>query len=83
MVKLPPYSHTLANLYWMLRYHRGRSEARRRYYYRKIFDEKKRLREAGVDSEEIRLLCRHLANPGKKGAELKFLTYAAQYRLDL
>lgn len=83
MVKLPPYSPHLANLYWMLRYHRGRSSAARRRYYRRIREEKNRLFSAGFDREEIRLLCRYLSDPANKHAESAFLAYAAQYRLDL
>lgn len=83
MVKLPPYSSTLANLYWMLRYHRGRSQAARRRYYRYIEAEKNRLFLAGFDREEIRLLCRHLSEPRNIHAESAFLAYAAQYRLEL
>lgn len=82
MVKTPAYSGKLCNLYWMLRYKRRSSAARRRYY-RYISDEKKRLFLEGVDQEEIRLLCRHLCNPHDKHAERAFLHYAAQYRLDL
>lgn len=73
MVKLPPYSSTLANLYWMLRYHRGRSQAARRRYYRYIQAEKNRLFLAGFDREEIRLLCRHLSEPRNIHAESAFL----------
>ena len=83
MVRLPPYAHPLANLYWMLRYHRGRSSAARRRYYRYIETEKYRLFLVGFDREEIRLLCRYLANPDDKHAERSLLRYAAQLRLDL
>lgn len=83
MVKLPPYSSTLANLYWMLRYHRGRSSAARRRYYRYIEAEKNRLFSAGFDREEIRLLCRYLSDPRNIHAKYAFLSYAAQYRLEL
>lgn len=83
MVKLPPYSAKLANLYWMLRYKRDRDQAARRRYYRYIEAEKNRLFSAGFDREEIRLLCRYLSNPHSKHAERAFLGYAAQYRLDL
>jgi len=40
-----------------------RNSARKRKYYRLIADEKKRLLLSGVDPEELRLFCRHLANP--------------------
>ena len=51
MLKLPPYGSPLANLYWMLRYKRRSSAARRRYY-RYISDEKKRLFLQGAYSGE-------------------------------
>ncbi len=50
----------LMNLYWFIRYHRKKNIKRR--YYRYIAKEKKRLHEAGVDNEEIRLLCRYLSD---------------------
>ena len=40
----------LHNLYWFIRYHRKKNIKRR--YYRYVAAEKKRLLEAGVDSEE-------------------------------
>lgn len=67
----------------MLRYYRGRSQAARRRYYRRILDEKNRLFSAGIDKREVLLLCRHLANPGDIHAKSAFLAYAAQYRLEL
>lgn len=55
---------TLKNLYWNLRFSRSWQKSRRRYWYRRIASEKKRLLEAGVvELEQLRLLCRHLANP--------------------
>lgn len=69
MVKHPEYSAELRNLYWMLRYYRGRSSAARRRYYRYIEAEKNRLFLAGFDREEIRLLCRYLSDPHNKHAE--------------
>lgn len=83
MLILPPYSSTLANLYWMLRYKRARSTAARRRYYRYISDEKKRLILAGVDEEEVRLICRYLSNPHNKHAETRCFAYNAQLRLEL
>lgn len=50
----------LCNLYWMIRYHRKKN-SKRKYYYQ-IAAEKKRLVELGADREELRLLCRVLAN---------------------
>lgn len=83
MVKIPAYATQLANHYWMLRFKRSRSGAARRRYYRYIRAEKKRLFLEGVDFEEIRLLCRHLANPANIHAQQAFLAYSAQYRLDI
>jgi hypothetical protein len=83
MVKHPEYSGELRNLYWMLRYYRGRSSAARRRYYRYIEAEKNRLFLAGFDKKEILLLCRYLANPRNIHAKSAFLAYAAQYRLEL
>lgn len=49
----------LKNLYWFIRYTRNPSVKRR--YYRYVAVEKKRLLEAGVDPEELRLICRTLS----------------------
>jgi hypothetical protein len=81
MVTLPAYASTLCNLYWQLRARRSFDLAKRRRFYRYISDEKKRLFLEGVEKEEIRLLCRYLANPTNKHAELAFSAYAAQMRL--
>jgi hypothetical protein len=51
--------------------------------YRLIEEEKKRLQEAGVDFEEIRLLCRYLSNLVNRDAETRYLAYSAQMRLAL
>jgi hypothetical protein len=67
----------------MLRYRRQWDSAGRRRYYRKIFFEKKRLILQGVDHEEIRLLCRYLANLKNNAAKDRFLAYQAQMRLSL
>ena len=80
---LPPWSADLRNLYWMLRYKRAWDSAARRRYYRKIAAEKKRLHSAGVDQEEVRLLCRYLANLKNKNAELRWRAYVQQLRLPL
>lgn len=60
---LPPMFSELRNLYWWLRLVRGWDLAAQRRYYRKIEGEKKRLLCAGVQEEEIRLVCRYLSNP--------------------
>ena len=68
----PAWTGVIRNHYWHLRYVRGFHEARRRREYRIIEAEKKRLRSEGVDSEAIRLLCRHLVNLQNKRAEARW-----------
>lgn len=80
---LPEWSHVLRNEYWFLRYCRSWDSAGRRRRYRRIAVEKKRLIESGVDFEELRLLCRHLANPRNRRAEERLLSYSRQLRLPL
>jgi hypothetical protein len=70
--RYPEWSQTIRNHYWHLRYARGFDNARIRKQYRLIEKEKKRLHEAGVDSEVVRLLCRHMVNLGNKRAEQRF-----------
>ena len=66
----------------MLRYKRIWDVAARRRYYRKIEKEKRRLvEEVGVDQEEVRLLCRYLANLKNRNAELRWKAYVAQMQL--
>jgi|GEM_PF-2314733 len=72
-------STNLYNLYWFLRYFK-RNGARKRKYYRLIADEKKRLLLAGVDPEELRLLCRHLANPHNAFAIRNLTNYQKRMR---
>ncbi|WP_439682482.1 hypothetical protein [Cupriavidus oxalaticus] len=44
----------IRHLYWFIRtYHRGRFDALRRRYYRKIAGQKKRLLDAGVSKREV------------------------------
>ena len=69
---MPDFSK-LYNLYWFIRYHRKKNIKRR--YYRYIAAEKKRLLDAGVDNEEIRLLCRHPSNLRNKRAENRLEAY--------
>ena len=78
---MPPWSATLRHLYWMLRYRRSWDTAARRKYYRRIAKEKRQLVEAGVDQEEVRLLCRYLSNLDNRNAETRWKAYAAQMRL--
>jgi len=73
--ELPAWSGRLRNLYWGLRMRRSWQEALRRRYYRKIFSEKKRLEGLGVDGEELRLLCRCLANLENIAAQRRYLAY--------
>ncbi|WP_143123962.1 hypothetical protein [Nitrosomonas ureae] len=63
----------LRNLYWQIRYHRNKSIKRR--YYRYVFKEKQRLIESGVDHEELRLICRVLANRINVHAEKRLEDY--------
>ena len=78
---LPDWSVNLRNLYWFLRYRRVFDTAGRRRYYRKIAVEKKRLHAAGVDFEEVRLLCRWLSNLKNINAEQRWKAHVAQLRL--
>jgi hypothetical protein len=78
---MPVWGQKLRNLYWFLRYHRKWNEAKRRLYYRRIADEKKRLIETGVDAELVRLYCRHLADMKNRHAEARYLFYARQGKL--
>ena len=80
---MPDWSSRLANLYYFLRCYGHRNQARRRKLYRQIAIEKKSLLEAGVDSEEVRLLCRHLANLSNRHASRRLIGYSAQLRLEL
>lgn len=75
----PAWAGTLANHYWHLRNIRPHETARHRYEYRRIYAEKKRLQGEGVDSEVIRLLCRHLINNRNKKAEERWWKAYAEY----
>ena len=70
--KYPEWSVTIRQHYWHLRFARGFDHARIRKQYRLIEKEKKRLHEAGVDRELVRLFCRHMANIRNPGAERRF-----------
>lgn len=63
----------LRNLYWFIRYARNPNVKRR--YYQQAADEKKRLLEAGVDPEELRLLCRALSKRLDLRAEKRLAAY--------
>lgn len=71
----------LFNLYWHIRYYRDASIKRR--YYRYVAVEKKRLIESGVDLEELRLLCRHLANPCNRFAARDLEAYRKKLKENL
>lgn len=74
-------STNLYSLYWFLRFNK-RNSARKRKYYRLIADEKKRLLLSGVDPEELRLFCRHLANPHNEFATRNLTSYQKNMRVD-
>ncbi len=81
--RYPEWAADLRQHYWHLRHARGWDGARVRKQYRRIFAEKQRLLEKKIDPEELRLICRHLANPANKQAETRWKAYAAQLRLPL
>ena len=70
--KYPEWAQSIQHYYWHLRFARGFDSARIRKQYRRIEGEKKRLHEAGVDRELVRLLCRHMVNPRNQRAERRF-----------
>lgn len=70
----------LHNLYWFIRYTRIRSVKRK--YYRRVAKEKKRLLEAGIDKEELRLLCRFLSNLRNERAENRLISYRKTRQID-
>lgn len=70
--RYPEWSQVIRQHYWHLRFARGFDSARIRKEYRRIAAEKKRLHEAGVDQELVRLLCRHMVNMRNQKAEQRF-----------
>jgi hypothetical protein len=70
--ELPEWTQYIRNHYWHLRAARSFHGARKRQEYRLIAKEKKRLQDAGVDSELVRLYCRYCVNPRNKKAEARF-----------
>jgi hypothetical protein len=70
----PEWTQYIRNRYWYLRFARSFDGARKRKEYRLIEKEKKRLHEAGVDCELVRLYCRHMVNLRNKKAEQRFWT---------
>ena len=78
---MPEWSLGLCNLYYRLRLEGRVGCGPRRYWYRQIEKEKARLLLAGLDGEEVRLICRWLANPANSRAERAWRGYSAQLRL--
>lgn len=76
---MPSWAQQLANLYWQLRYQRNTNK--KRTWYRRIRNEKKRLIESGVPYIEIHLWSRHLTNPRNPNAEARLHNWYAQGRL--
>lgn len=70
----------LRNIYWQIRYTRNKSTKRRYYRYASV--EKKRLLEAGIDPEELRLICRALAKQHCEHAERHLITYRSKVTKD-
>ncbi len=66
------WSNGIRNYYWHLRMARGFDLAKIRKQYRRIAAEKKRLQDEGVDSELLRLLCRHMVNPRNEISAKRF-----------
>ncbi|MER2514434.1 MAG: hypothetical protein ABTQ25_18800, partial [Nitrosomonas ureae] len=67
---------------WRTRYHSRNKSAKRRYY-RYVANEKKRLINSGVHIEEVRLLCRHLANLRNVCAERRLQAFRDNHSRDL
>lgn len=72
----------LQNLYWRIRNARGLERKRIRTWYRQVEAEKKRLQDAGVNGELLRLYCRYLANPSNRHAQAAFDNFSKQQELD-
>jgi hypothetical protein len=60
-MQLPAWASKLHGMYWFVR--AARIQRERRKWYRRVAKERLRLVESGVDPEEVRLMCRWLANP--------------------
>lgn len=73
--RYPDWAGAIIHHYWHLRFARGFDQARIRKQYRRLEAEKKRLADAGVDSEAVRLLCRHMVNTRNKAAEERWWNY--------
>lgn len=71
----------LKNLYWQLRSLRKHHKTERRLLYRRIKATREKIILQGADEEEIRLLCRYLANMRNKHGERAYLAYRAQLKL--
>jgi hypothetical protein len=73
-MKLRQMGGDLRSYYWRLRACRGKA---RSSWYRKISGEKKRLLDAGVDGELLRLYCLYLANPNREARAMRLSKYTA------
>jgi hypothetical protein len=78
--KLQALGGNLRAYYWRLRACRGKA---RSTWYRKILIEKKRLLDAGVSCEALRLYCLWLVNPKLEHRQCRFENHCAQGTLDL
>lgn len=63
---IPLWGYELARLYWRLRAARGLSRPSPRTWRRRIFAEKKRLLETGVDLFVLHALCVYLRRPNNE-----------------
>ena len=70
---LDPRFATLRQLYWRLRLVRSWDSASRRRIYRLISVERRKFDATFFEGELLRLYCRHLANPGNKAAERRYV----------
>lgn len=66
----------LHNIYWYIR--TTKDKTKKRYYYRKAAKEKKRLLDAGVNQECLRLLCRCLSFRQNNHAERRYQGYKSK-----
>lgn len=73
---------SLPNIYWRIRNARGTERKRIRTWYRQVQAEKKRLLDAGVNGELLRLYCRYLANPSNRHAQAAFDNFVKQHEQD-
>ena len=60
---------------FIVRIYRMNRKSAKRLLYLHVAAEKRCLIELGADPEELRLLCRHLANPRNRFAERNLIAY--------